>query len=198
MERTEKAEHIVEAAIRRFAHFGVHKTTLTEIADDLGITKQALAYYFPDKQALLEAVEQKIISEFFQLINQHTHAAPNTELALLGMLEVKKSFFDKYAMLMQQVGPEMLANFSRVAESRRKVQASVLAHIAHVLDQGIASGELKAIDTAEVSMVLYETMSAYEHCFVNRQVVPDPQTFSDMCSRQKAVMQLIINGLKAA
>ncbi|RPD48842.1 TetR/AcrR family transcriptional regulator [Paracnuella aquatica] len=197
MEQTEKTEHIIEAAIKRFAHFGVHKTTLTEIADDLGITKQALAYYFPDKQALLEAVEQKIITEFFQLVNEHATAAPNAELSLLSLLEVKKSFFDKYAMLMQQVGPEMLANFSRVAESRKKVQAAVAVHIAQVLEQGIAKGELKPMDTTEVSMVLYETMSAYEHCFVGRQAVPDPHTFSEMCIRQKAVMQLIINGLKA-
>ena len=196
MERTEKTEHIVDAAIKRFAHFGVHKTTLTEIADDLGITKQALAYYFPDKQALSEAVEHKIVTEFFALLSEHTAAAPNTEEAMLSMLEVKKSFFDKYAMLMQQVAPEMLANNSRIAESRRKVQTAVVAHIAGVLEQGIAKGELKPHDTQETSIVVYDTMAAYEHCFISKQAVPDPQTFADMCARQKAVLQLIIAGLK--
>ena len=59
-----KQEQIVEAAIRRFSHFGIAKTTLTEIADDLTITKQVLSYYFPDKQRLVEAVSVKLAMDY--------------------------------------------------------------------------------------------------------------------------------------
>ena len=65
-EMSVKHEHIVEAAIKRFSHFGIHKTTLAEIADDTGISKPSLFYYFNYKRILLEAVGRKIINEFLQ------------------------------------------------------------------------------------------------------------------------------------
>ena len=38
-----KKGQIVEAALRRFSHFGIAKTTFTEVAEDLGISKQVLS-----------------------------------------------------------------------------------------------------------------------------------------------------------
>ncbi|RYZ16531.1 MAG: TetR family transcriptional regulator, partial [Chitinophagaceae bacterium] len=38
MATDQKRESILEAAIRRFAHFGVSKTTMNEIAADLSIS----------------------------------------------------------------------------------------------------------------------------------------------------------------
>ena len=59
-----KQEQIVEAALRRFSHFGITKTTVTEVADDLAVTKQVLSYYFPDKQSLVEAAIDKLSSNY--------------------------------------------------------------------------------------------------------------------------------------
>lgn len=51
MKRTE----IIRAAARFFSKSSYHGTTLLEVATELGVTKQALYYYFPDKQSLLFA-----------------------------------------------------------------------------------------------------------------------------------------------
>ena len=51
---------IVEAAIKRFAHFGVAKTTMSEIAADISLSKASLYYYFPDKLSLYGAVLQYV------------------------------------------------------------------------------------------------------------------------------------------
>src|SRR5438128_9330539 len=61
MSQSGKRETIIEAALKRFTHFGVGKTTMNEIADDLSISKASLYYYFPDKLNLYGAVLQKII-----------------------------------------------------------------------------------------------------------------------------------------
>src|SRR5690606_32495335 len=48
-----RKDQIIEAALKRLAHFGFHKTTMNEIADDLRITKANLYYYYPDKSTLI-------------------------------------------------------------------------------------------------------------------------------------------------
>lgn len=44
-----KREQIIEGAIKRFSHFGINKTTMNDIAEDLAVSKPSLYYYFPIK-----------------------------------------------------------------------------------------------------------------------------------------------------
>lgn len=198
MEPTAKKDQILEAAVRRFAHFGIHKTSLTEIADDLGMTKQALAYYFPDKQSLSAAVEARVLQEFFSLLEQRFAAAAGLEEALNGLVEVKTAIFRKYAMLMHAALTEAGHYQHRVAESKRKVETRTVQMVADRLQQGIGSGVLKPVNAAEVSRLILDTLQAIEHCTLLRQVVPDLQAFADLCQRQKGVIHLMVNGLKEA
>lgn len=56
----DKKDAILEAAYKRFAHYGVNKTTMMEIAADLNISKASLYYYFPDKLNIYAAVLQDL------------------------------------------------------------------------------------------------------------------------------------------
>lgn len=196
MEANDKRAQILEAAIRRFAHFGVQKTTLTEIADDLGMTKQALAYYYPDKNSLSEAVEALILTEFFTNVEAHLAQAPTAAEAIMDLVEVKKTFFEKYAMLMRAAGPELMQQHSKAADAREAARQRLTHLMAQRLEQGVGSGELKPLNAPEVASLVFDTMSAFEQCVVGRQMIPDARTFSELCSRQKAVLQLMMNGLK--
>ena len=49
-------DRILAAALRSFGSAGIDGTSLDALARDLGITKQAILYWYPSKEALLEAV----------------------------------------------------------------------------------------------------------------------------------------------
>jgi AcrR family transcriptional regulator len=51
-----RRQKIVEAAARRFAQEGYHRTALTRIAEDVGITEGGLLHHFRSKKHLLLAV----------------------------------------------------------------------------------------------------------------------------------------------
>ena len=50
-----RADEIIDAAARVFAERGYHGTTTQAIADVLGMRQASLYYYFPSKEAALEA-----------------------------------------------------------------------------------------------------------------------------------------------
>ncbi len=50
---TDKAPAILDAALRRFLHYGLKKTTMQEIARDGGVAVGTLYLYFEDKDALV-------------------------------------------------------------------------------------------------------------------------------------------------
>jgi AcrR family transcriptional regulator len=56
-------ERIVSAALARFAGQGFGATSLDVVAADVGLTKQAILYWFPSKEALLDAVVTRSAEE---------------------------------------------------------------------------------------------------------------------------------------
>ena len=51
-EKTDKRELIIETAQKRFGLYGIEKTSMREIANDLNMTKGSLYYYFSGKRKI--------------------------------------------------------------------------------------------------------------------------------------------------
>src|SRR5664279_1343497 len=64
----EMLETILVTAQKRFGQFGLSKTTMQEIADDIGISKGSIYYYFPDKQQLYMAVIDREYEQFLAMV----------------------------------------------------------------------------------------------------------------------------------
>lgn len=75
-------EKILEAARNVFFRKGMDGARMQEIADEAGINKALLHYYFRSKDKLFEAVFQEVIRGFFRSIEQTLYAElPLTEKA---------------------------------------------------------------------------------------------------------------------
>src|SRR5690606_31550860 len=95
----DKRKLIIDAALKRFSHFGIAKTSMSEIAEDLKLSKANLYYYFPDKFSLIEAIAYQIIEESDVVINKALDEITDTLDLLIRMLDIKKVYFEKYYML---------------------------------------------------------------------------------------------------
>jgi Transcriptional regulator len=69
-EPADKQEIILQAAHRRLGVYGFEKTTMNEIARDIGMSKAALYYYYPDKEAIFKAVISRDMNEYFVRVDQ--------------------------------------------------------------------------------------------------------------------------------
>lgn len=190
-----KRENIMDAAIRRFSHFGINKTTLTEIADDLAISKPALFYYFPDKQSLVAAVEEKIINEYIDALEQGFNNCDTVEQALEKMVDVRIRFFEKYFMLANQL------EFSEATSKalygvKQKLKEKEVQLVAKLFETGVQSKELRPIDSVKTGGLLLETLSALAYCVREKPVIPDHQSFLEVVAKQKDVINIFYNGLK--
>ncbi len=95
-----KKEQIIQAALKRFSHYGFHKTSMSEIAVDLNITKANLYYYYPDKNALIKDVlayiSDEILTQQYAVLNQYDGSLLDV---LCKLLEVKADFLKDYYVL---------------------------------------------------------------------------------------------------
>jgi AcrR family transcriptional regulator len=62
----DKEHRILDAAQNRFARFGFSKVTMDEIAEDVGLAKASLYYYYPAKEHVFRAVIRREQEEFLR------------------------------------------------------------------------------------------------------------------------------------
>jgi TetR/AcrR family transcriptional repressor of mexJK operon len=187
----------VEAAIRRFSHFGIAKTTLTEVADDLAVTKQALSYYFPDKQSLVNAAIEKLTIDYANELKAEMENSGSVQEALLKLTKVKAIFFEKYFMLVLQTDHLELARHPAAQSWRRFLTDKELGLLTSLFENGVKSGELKPLDAKKTGELLLETLYAFSRCVKDKGALPDTEAFRDVMVKQQEVINLFYQGLKA-
>lgn len=190
-----KRVQIVDAAVKRFSHFGIHKTTLGEIAEDLSVSKQALSYYFPDKQSIVTAVVQKILEDYKKALEKALVEAPSVKEALVNLIKIKRSFFEKYFMLVSETeSTEFFANKS-AGDWKRTLQEEEIKLLRPILENGVKNGELKPLDIPKTSELLLDTLYAFRRCMKDSPI-PDASSFHEVFAKQLEVTELFYNGLK--
>ena len=192
-----KQEQILEAAIKRFSHFGIQKTNLAEIAEDLGISKPALFYYFSDKQTLIAAVQERIISEYIEAMEKGFAGAATVDDALVRLIEVRSEFLEKYFMLASRLEDmDPVASGKAIDEVKQTLRDRELALLTGLFEKGVQSGELKPLEGEKTAGLLLDTVSALAYCVRGKSIPPNHQEVVELFKKQKDVLRLLYNGLK--
>lgn len=64
-------ERIKEVAINHFNHCGYKGTSLTGIAEEVGIRKQSLAYHFPNKCELFQEIYKEVVDKEINFVERY-------------------------------------------------------------------------------------------------------------------------------
>ncbi|MBC7387730.1 MAG: TetR/AcrR family transcriptional regulator [Opitutaceae bacterium] len=113
MEITEKEagklEVILKAAQKKFAEFGLAKTTMNDIASELGMGKASIYYYFDCKESLYEAVISKEQEHFLQEIQKIIKPSVSAK-AILKVYSKKRTVLFEYCLNLAKLNGEGLSN----------------------------------------------------------------------------------------
>jgi TetR/AcrR family transcriptional regulator len=132
----DKLEQILEAARKRFAHFGLAKTTMTEIASDIGMSKASLYYYFPDKEHLFSAVIEREMNAFIERILEMA-AGPGTATE-----KINRYVKEKHASFQQLInlGKFSISTFDSLKPAFTKLHGDFLQRENEVVERVMALG----------------------------------------------------------
>ena len=199
MAKDQKREAIIDAAQKRFNHFGVGKTTMNEIADDLSISKASLYYYFPDKLNLFAAVLQKIIANE-EGKEQKYIKETNPLTALLKYLDNRTEFIIQHYNILEYLKtigtgtPKELEPVFSAARSREKTT------IAFIISRAVELKKLKVEDPENIAALLNDCLDGLRIAVISRKTnfFPDKKQFYQLADREKQVATIFIKGLAQA
>lgn len=193
-----KRQLIIDSAIKRFAHFGLSKTTMTEIASDLSMSKALLYYYFPDKISLYSAVLEHIINEIDRDLSKGVERIKSTEKAVVFVLEKRHEYILKYYTILDYIrtaASDLPENIQKIIENAKSSETRIITSI---LQRGIEKDELTIQDAEESSLLLMEALIGMRYITFsqhrNFQIHQDQ--LHSLFLRQKKLALIFLKGLR--
>ncbi len=200
VEIDKKREQIIEGAIKRFIHFGINKTTMNEIADDLSVSKPSLYYYFPDKSSLILGVVEKIYSEYFEAITKEKKEHSAIEIMIPRLIEVTHRYFQKYYMLHLSGGaPDASLNSAALRNFIEKMQSNILHFYAEIFEEAARNGQIEEQDsfkTADLYMTSQNGLTSLCIMQGNKELFPGKKELKTMLEKQISLSRIFVRGLK--
>ncbi|MCX2481313.1 TetR/AcrR family transcriptional regulator [Pedobacter sp. MC2016-15] len=201
LETDKKRELIIEGAIKRFIHFGINKTTMNEIAEDLSVSKPSLYYYFPDKTSLILGVMEKIFDDYFNVLYKDQKQGTPLETTLLNIIEIKHKFFLRYYMLHLSYGnPDSSLSSVELKNYLETMMARNLKFHESVFETAVAKNEIAAQeDIPKLAELYLATQSGLTSLCImhgNKELFPGKKELKLMKEKQVSLSKIFIKGLK--
>jgi AcrR family transcriptional regulator len=187
---------LIEEAIRAFGHEGYSGASLDQIANAVGIRKQTLLYYFPTKDALLEACLQAA-GERVALDISNALAGKETywdraEAVIHAVFRLAEEWpeFPMFVREAGRLGAEGFERFASIIDPLRK-------RAVDFLQAGMDAGEIREQDPALLWCMLYTAVvgSLTEASVLNAVVGNDKGTAS-IRRREREVVAFVRSALQ--
>lgn len=162
-------QKILEAAKKVFLRKGMDGARMQEIADEAGINKALLHYYFRSKEKLFAAVFKETIDDFFPKI---AHVMQSEEMSLfdkirffvreyMNMLRSKPYIPGFIIMEINRNPGNIIAYFSEYA---KKISEENLPSLTIQINKMIEKGEIRSLDTRQLiinmlSLIIFPVIS---------------------------------------
>lgn len=157
-ESSDKTNIILAAAQKRFGHYGLSKTTMNDIADDVGMSKASLYYYFKDKESVYLAVAQKEQDYFVQEMKKIIDVTFKAEWMLLEYVKLRIELLKKMLTLGKFSSGSYREVKSLIGSLLIEFRKKEMIMITDVLKFGINSGEFQIVNIKTYAEFFIDTL----------------------------------------
>jgi len=193
-ERESRRQEILAAAKAAFARRGFDGAVLDEIASEAEFSKATLYLYFKDKHDLFYAVLEDGLDKLLVKVKtiRDRELPPITKLeqmvqGVIAYMEEDRDFF-------RVLTPERAGmTDSRHPELDKRVLPKLVAFVdiaASVIEQGIADGKLKKVDSRAVADLLFGMM----HSAVVWWLLAGAK--EPLAEKSRLIMDILLNGIQ--
>ena len=198
-EKSDKVQMILEASQKRFGLFGIEKTSMREIADDLKLSKASLYYYFPDKESLYRAVVEKEQIEFIDKITDRIFSIHEPEQLLLEYANARLSYFRTLLNLSRL----RLESFSGLKPGFRETiqvfKEKEKEIVKKIFEKGIMSGIFFINDTDQMATLFLDLLKGLRTTLVNEKktLFIEQEEYDLLLEKTISFTNIFIKGLKS-
>ena len=201
--RSETEERIFEAALKVFASKGRDGARMQEIADEAGLNKAMLHYYFQNKERLYEEVFAYVFRQFMASFGEGLRAKTTFEATLRAFIDGYIDFIRDHQDAMRLMVGENLAGGSLVGRhlqrAARTSEAAPPRLLVERIAEAVARGEIRPVDPDQTVLTVISGCLFFFVAFPTVRLMhpaahADPDAFIE--ARKAHLFDVIFNGLK--
>ena len=192
----EKEEAILEAALEVFASHGFRGSTIDQIADQAGMSKPNLLYYFPTKEAVHRLLIDRILDTWLDPLREIDEAGePLSEIK--SYIRRKLEMARDYPRESRLFANEILQGAPRIQEELQGLK-NLVDEKATVFRKWMDEGKMRKIDPYHMIFSIWATTQHYADFDVQVQAVLGTKKSGDGRFEDAAryLDQLFVHGLK--
>jgi TetR/AcrR family transcriptional repressor of mexJK operon len=180
-ENLSKINQILHVAQKRFGLYGLEKTTMHEIASDLGISKASLYYYFPDKEHLFRAVVEMEQDVFFQLVDKALKENDDPIVGLNKFVKIRLDYFKTFFNLSRLRLEEFNIVKPLISDTFHQFCKREIEIVKLILVNGIEKGIFTISNPEEIATLFLELLRGLRGLvFQNKELMYVDQDDYDM------------------
>jgi AcrR family transcriptional regulator len=185
-----RRDQILQAARSCFVDRGYHPTRMEDIASAAGLSKGGVYFHFQSKQEVFDALVQEEFDSSMQMLKSVTDStAPVAEkMQILGKFFLESFSSNADAPRFFIVMGEMGLRDEKLAAKLLEMQSAFIDQVARLIDQGVAEGMLKPVDSKAIAALLKALLDGVEGLQAIRYPFDKTQLLG-------AGMELVLGGL---
>ncbi len=188
----------MEVARRRFADHGFSSTSLTEIADEVGIRRPSLLHHFPSKEALYQEVLLDELADWGELVHDAVMDATSGWPQVERVVRAAFQFFEEHPDFVRLIRREALDGGPMLSEQLRLVLRPMFDRGVRFLQAQMDAGLLRRYDPAQLLLTGYGAALSYlsDAPLIAALLDEDPLSPTALQSRREHVLDVLRNALE--
>jgi len=191
---------IAAEAVRVFAESGYEGASVATIAENVGLSKQNLMYYFPTKQALYQRVLDDVLDEW--LARMANIAEPDGEPAevLRAYIKAKLDFSREHPCGSRVYAMEVISGAPLYGEQIRERVVPLVRKDIEVFERWIADGRIAPVNATHLLFAIWAMTQSYADFAAQMQLVlgAGQLTGADFADAEETITRLVIASLMPA
>jgi AcrR family transcriptional regulator len=186
---TSRRSRILESFRRRLRHYGYDKTTMAEIAADVGISVGTLYLEFDGKEDILAALTEETAREFERTFTDIARSGRSAPRRLREVLAARVALSDRCCREGAHGGEVLVPGAARCRKASEEKEARFLALVEGLIREGVAAGDVAASDPPAAARALRDGIAL----FLPPHSLDVPR--DELLSRADRVLDLLLAGL---
>jgi TetR/AcrR family transcriptional regulator len=184
---------IVAEAVRVFAESGYEGASIATVADNAGLSKQNLMYYFPTKQALYQRVLDDVLDDWLERMDTLADPAQEPRDMLRAYIQAKLRFSRENPWASRVYAMEVISGAPLFGEQIRERVVPLVHKDIEVFERWIAEGRIAPVNATHLLFAIWAMTQSYADFAAQMALVLNRKlTGKDFDDAEKMITDMVL------
>jgi len=189
--KEEKQQLILQAAAELFQKFGLHKTTVDEIAAKASVGKGTIYHYYDSKEQIFQDVLELEVNELKKEIALELNKDQSAEIKLRKYFITRMMLAGKLAQKFTTFKDEYLEYYSFIERIRQKYNEYEFKIVSDILKEGVEKNIFNITDVELVASTFVMAMKGLEYYWA----ILSSNDIETLNKKVNMMIDMLFNGL---